>query len=256
MVKVVLLSHTPEPEKVVAAAAKVCYSHNGVENIYDKLDNKATESFINMLSDLGHESPTEHVSFTFGIEGVSRSLLAQITRHRIASYSVKSQRYVTEGDFEYIIPPEIETDPDALKIFKQAMESDKKSYNKLADILKSKHEKAFLAEGKSEKEAAALAEKKAIEDARYVLSNACETKMVATFNTRSLMNFFRHRLCERAQWEIRELADKMYHEVIRVAPNLFKTAGPPCVTGPCHEGKMSCGQMIEKRKIYGAERKQ
>ena len=131
------------------------------------------------------------------------------------------------------------------------MEYDRCAYNNLVDILKSKHKKTFIDEGKSENEALRLSEKKAIEDARYVLSNACETKMVATFNTRSLINFFRLRLCERAQWEIRELAYKMYCEVKKVAPNLFKTSGPPCVIGPCPEGKMSCGQQLLKRKIYG-----
>lgn len=252
--KVVLLAHTPEPEKVVAAAAKVCYSRHGVENIYEKLDDKATESFIDMLTNLGHESPTEHASFTFGIEGVSRSLLAQITRHRIASYSVKSQRYVEEGNFEFITPPSIASDKEALKVFTQAMERDREDYNKLVNILKEKHKKAFINEGRDEKEAENAAEKRAIEDARYVLPNACETKMVATFNARSLMNFFRLRLCERAQWEIRELAEKMYDEVMAVAPNLFKTAGPPCAFGPCTEGKMSCGKMAEKRKKYGQKK--
>lgn len=251
MVKVALLTYTPEPEKVVAAAAKLCYSSYCVDDIYNNLDDKSVKGFLGMLADLGHDSPTEHVTFTFGIEGVSRSLLAQITRHRIASYSVKSQRYVAEGKFEYVTPPEIANDVEAVKIFNDAMEYDRCAYNNLVDILKSKHKKTFIDEGKSENEALRLSEKKAIEDARYVLSNACETKMVATFNTRSLINFFRLRLCERAQWEIRELAYKMYCEVKKVAPNLFKTSGPPCVIGPCPEGKMSCGQQLLKRKIYG-----
>ncbi len=240
---VTLIAHTPEPQKAVAAAAKLCYSHSNACDIMDNLTPEKTESFLNMLMDLGHESPVEHVSFTFAIEGVSRSLLAQFTRHRIASYSVKSQRYVTENSFEYITPPEIAKDPEAKKIFEEAMRNDTENYNRLADILKSK----YISEGMSENQA----EKKAIEDARYVLPNACETKMVVTMNARSLMNFFRHRCCERAQWEIRECADKMLELVREVAPVLFAHAGPPCVAGPCPEGKMSCGKAAEKRERYG-----
>ena len=241
MLKVKLLTYTGDPEKMVSAAAKMCYSNSGVDGIMEKLDDEATEKFLNMLMDMGHESPIEHASFTFGIEGVSRSLLAQITRHRIASYSVKSQRYVTEGCFEYIVPPEIEADCEAKQIFIKAMEDDQETYNKLSEILEKKHFETFLAEGKDEKTAHKLAQKKAIEDARYILPNACETKMIATFNARSLYNFFSHRLCERAQWEIRELASLMLKEVKAVAPSLFKKAGPPCAFGPCPEGKMTCG---------------
>ncbi len=251
MIKVTLLTHTPNPEKTVAAAAKLCYSHSGVENIYENLSDDKATSFLEMLTEIGHESPIEHVTFTFGIEGVSRSLTHQLVRHRIASYSQKSQRYVTEGEFEYIIPPEIEKSEEALSIFKKAMADDQETYDKLTAILKEKHAAGFIAEGKSEKEAMRLAEKKAIEDARYVLPNACETKIVATFNARSLKNFFAHRLCERAQWEIRDMAEKMYKEVQNVAPTLFKKAGPPCVFGKCPEGKMSCGKMAEKRKMFG-----
>ena len=103
--KVKLLSHTPDPEKLVAAAAKNCYSASNVDNILEGLTEEKAESFVNMLSEIGHESPIEHVSFTFAIEGVSRSLLAQITRHRMASFSVQSQRYVREKGFEYVVPP-------------------------------------------------------------------------------------------------------------------------------------------------------
>lgn len=254
MIKVTLLQHTPNPEKTVAAAAKLCYSHSGVSDIYDNLTDEKVTSFVDMLSDIGHESPIEHVTFTFGIEGVSRSLTHQLVRHRIASYSQKSQRYVTEGAFEYITPPEIEGDEKAAAIFKKAMEDDQKTYDELCAILKEKHQKTFIAEGKNEKEAARLAEKKAIEDARYVLPNACETKIVATFNARSLKNFFKHRLCERAQWEIRDMAYLMYKEVVKVAPNLFKKVGPPCAFDKCPEGKMSCGKALEKRKIFGGEK--
>lgn len=250
MIKVELLAHTPEPEKIISAAAKLCYSSSSIDGILDGLTKENTDKFINMLLGLGHESPIEHVTFTFGIEGVSRSLLAQFTRHRIASYSVKSQRYVNEGKFEFITPPEIANTPEAAEIYTRAMEQDVENYNKLADILKEKHIKTLTDSGMDLKEAEKKAEKMAIEDARYVLPNACETKMVATLNARSLVNFFHHRCCERAQWEIRECADKMLMLVKEVAPTLFKHAGPPCVSGPCPEGKMSCGKRLEKIEKY------
>ena len=116
MVKVILISHTPNPEKVVAAAAKMCYSQSGPEDIMNNLTPENTEKFLNRLISMGHESPIEHITFTFGVEGVSRSLLAQLTRHRIASYSVKSQRYVEENGFSYIVPPEIEKNEKASEI--------------------------------------------------------------------------------------------------------------------------------------------
>lgn len=251
--KVTLLQHTGNPEKIVAAAAKLCYSESGVENILEGLNPEKTEKFLNMLMDLGHESPIEHVSFTFGIEGVSRSLLAQITRHRIASYSVKSQRYVNEGMFTYILPPEIEAVPEAKKVFLETMEQDQKAYDELTGILFQKHFKALTEQGIDEKQAKTKAEKAAIEDARFVLPNACETKMVVTMNARSLMNFFHHRCCTRAQWEIRDLANEMLKLVKEVAPTLFKFAGPSCVKGACPEGKMTCGKAAQMRKVYRSE---
>lgn len=250
--KVELLQHTPEPEKIIAAAAKLCYSSSGIDGILDGLDSEKTEKFLMRLMSMGHESPIEHVTFTFGIEGVSRSLLAQFTRHRLASYSVKSQRYVKEGQFEFITPPEIEKIPEAKAAFLKAMDDDVKAYNELADILFEKHYADMLASGMDERAAKNSAEKKAIEDARYVLPNACETKMIATLNARSLINFFHHRCCERAQWEIRELACRMLALVKEVAPTLFAKAGPRCVNGPCPEGAMSCGKMLEKREQFAA----
>ena len=245
-----LLQYNPDAQKIVAAAAKLCYSSSEIKGILDGLDAEKTSSFIDRLMSMGHESPLEHISFTFGIEGVSRSLLAQLTRHRIASYSVKSQRYVNEGRFEFIIPKEIEADQRAKKIFLDAMEDDVRAYNDLTAILFEKHYANMLKDGVPEKKAKGAAEKKAIEDARYVLPNACETKLIATFNARSLLNFFNHRCCERAQWEIRDLACAMLELVKEIAPTIFKTAGPPCLTKPCPEGAMSCGKIMEKRKMF------
>ena len=250
MANVILLAYTPEPERTVAAAAKLCYSSSGINQLNDSLTDEKAASFVEMLSEIGHESPIEHVSFTFGIEGVSRSLLAQITRHRMASFSVKSQRYVREGSFEYVTPPEIAAEPEAKKIYDEIMAEDQERYDRLAAILKEKHIKAFMAEGKDEKTAARLAEKKAIEDARFVLPNACETQMVMTMNARSLMNFFKVRCCRRAQWEIQDVANQMLALVSAVAPNIFKNAGPSCLRGGCSEGKMSCGKPDEVRSFY------
>ena len=124
------------------------------------------------------------------------------------------------------------------------------AYDKLAETLTEKHKITFMAEGKDEKTAERLASKKAIEDARFVLPNACETKMVVTMNARSLLNFFRHRCCHRAQWEIQDVANKMLALVCEVAPDMFKKAGPPCLNGACPEGKMSCGKASEVRDFY------
>ena len=130
-----LLSHTPDPERLIAAAAKNCYSSTDVDGILEGLTEEKTLSFLQMLTEIGHESPIEHVSFTFAIEGVSRSLLAQITRHRMASYSVQSQRYVREHGFEYVVPPAIEKIPQAKAQFLQAMEDDQRTYEALTEAL-------------------------------------------------------------------------------------------------------------------------
>ncbi len=250
MAKVYLLAHTPSPEHTVASAAKLCYSSSTISGLRENLTDESAAKFVEMLAEIGHESPIEHASFTFGIEGVSRALLAQITRHRMASFSVKSQRYVREGAFEYVTPPEIEAVPEAKKIYDEIMAEDQRRYDRLAEILKQKHIATFLNEGKDEKTANRLAEKKAIEDARFVLPNACETQMIMTMNARSLMNFFKHRCCNRAQWEIKDVADQMLALVLQVAPELFKNAGPSCVRGGCSEGKMTCGKSAEIKEFY------
>lgn len=248
--KVRIIAHTPDPEKVVAAAAKLCYASSDIDTLYTNLTPEKTAAFIDMLSSLGHESPTEHVSFTFAIEGVSRSLLAQITRHRIASYSVQSQRYVNKSNFTYIIPPAIEADEEAKAEFLAAMKEDKRHYDRLTDILKRNHTARLISEGKAPDEAEKAASKMAIEDARAVLPNACDTRIIMTMNARALRNFFRQRCCTRAQWEIRALATAMLAEVKAVAPHLFALAGPSCVAGPCPEGKMSCGKAAEMREKF------
>ena len=231
--KVVIIAHTPDIEKVVASAAKLCYSPVGVEEISESMADDQANSFLEKLMTFGHYSPLEHASFTFAVEGVSRVLTHQLVRHRIASYSQQSQRYVKLNQFEYIIPPAIEANDDARALFVEAMQADQAAYDALTDILEASLIETYLGEGMTEKKAKAAAEKKAIEDARFVFPNACETKIVLTMNLRSLHNFFEHRCCERAQWEIRALATEMLKPVKGVAPTLFANSGPSCVSGPC-----------------------
>lgn len=232
--KVKLIANTPEPDKVVSMAAKLCYSPVGVEEIAQKITDEEVDKFLGMLISLGHESPVEHTSFTFAIEGISRACSHQIVRHRMASYSQQSQRYVKLEQFEYIMPPAIAADEEAKAIFIDSMNSSQQAYNNLV--------KQLTQNGKTEKEA--------IEDARYVFPNACETKIVITMNARSLFNFFEHRCCERAQWEIRELAYQMLYECKKVAPILFKNCGPSCYKKTCKEGRMSCKKPeISKMRI-------
>lgn len=248
---VTLLTHTPEPDKLVAAAAKLCYAKSDIPTLLDNLTPERVDSFLTMLSELGHESPVEHASFTFGIEGVSRALLAQLTRHRIASFSVQSQRYVDKSGFDFIIPPSIAEIPEAREEYLRAMEEDATHYESIRRKLIAAHTAKLLDEGKSEKNAKKLAEKKANEDARFVLPNSCDTKIIMTMNVRSLHNFFALRCCRRAQWEIRALACEMLKLVREAAPLLFAKAGPGCVRGKCPEGAMTCGQAAEVKKELG-----
>ena len=224
--KVKILAHTPEPEKLIAAAAKLCYSSSPADEIMDGLTDEAVEKFLTKLVDMGHESPIEHVSFTFMIDGVSRALLAQITRHRLASFSVRSQRYVNENSFDYVIPPEITKDNHLRRKFVDKVEIMNNLYNYLVMEL--------MGQGRTREQAQ--------EDARFVLPNACTTSMVMTMNARELMHFFNKRCCNRAQWEIRSVAGEMLRQCKEVAPVLFKNAGAPCASGKCPEGSMSCGK--------------
>ncbi|MCH4157354.1 MAG: FAD-dependent thymidylate synthase [Acidaminococcaceae bacterium] len=229
--QVKLIRHTPEPEKTVAMSARLCYSPIGAAQLEEKMTDEQAAKLVRKLISMGHLSTVEHVTFTFAIEGVSRVLTHQLVRHRIASYSQQSQRYVKEHNFETIMPPTIAAQPEAQAKFAKAMQDLQALYNDLTEHYQIP-----------------------AEDARYVLPNATETKIMCTFNVRSLYNFFSLRCCMRAQWEIRELAWKMLAECKRVAPVLFEKAGPPCESeGVCHEGAMSCGRL---EKILAAKQKQ
>ena len=208
MIKVKLLEHTPQPERVVAMAARLCYSASGAEELAEKMSDEQVAKLVAKIVQMGHASTMEHVTFTFGIEGVSRVLTHQLVRHRLASYSQQSQRYVAEHDFEYILPPTIEEKPEAKAKFEALMDNIRSTYDELAEMI------------------------------------------VVTMNARSLMHFFNLRCCNRAQWEIRELAYKMLEQAKEAAPLLFKNAGASCVaTGHCPEGAMTCGKFAEMIKM-------
>lgn len=249
--KVELITYTPEPEKVVATAAKLCYSSSDIEGLKNNLNEETIGNFITNLASIGHESPFEHISFTFGIEGVSRSLTHQLVRHRIASYSQKSQRYVSEDNFEYIMPKAIAESSFCSDVFEDTMKTINDAYKDIENCLKNKFTEEFINIGMDNKTAENKAKRLAAENARAVLPNACETKIVVTMNARSLFNFFKHRCCNRAQDEIRELATEMYKLVYAIAPNIFKYSGPSCVVlGRCPEGKMTCGKLNEMKEKF------
>lgn len=250
---VTLITHTPDPEKVVAAAAKLCYSKSSITDLMDGLSDEKVAAFLDKLSGLGHASPLEHASFTFGIEGVSRSFLAQMTRHRIASFSVQSQRYVDMSEADMVIPPAIAQDGEASEAFSQAIKSAKYAYDHLHHVLEDIHTyELMLGDSKlTEKQARDKASKMANEDARFVLPEACQTRMLVTMNARELNNFFKLRCCTRAQWEIRQVAEEMLKLVYPIAPHLFKDAGPGCLAGKgCTEGSMTCGLMSQVQDKY------
>lgn len=228
-----LLRYTPAPEELVAMAGKLCYSPSNLDDLQEKIESHDQSKYLKKLTDLGHLSPIEHASFTFGIEGVSRSLLAQITRHRIASFSVQSQRYVALGDeehdFDYVIPPAIENlGEEAVQEYRRQMQTMNEWYQTW---------RARLGNGTS-----------ANEDARFVLPNACETRVLLTMNARELRHFLALRMCSRAQWEIRAMAEEMFRQAVRVAPALLRDAGPGCLRGACPEGAKSCGKAQQIRQ--------
>lgn len=224
--KIKLISYTPNPERMVAMSARLCYSAVGAEDLVETMSDSQVEKLLSKIVEMEHLSTLEHVSFTFAIEGISRVLTHQLVRHRIASYSQQSQRYVSEHDFEYITPPSIVNNPRGKEKFEELMKTIRSTYDELLELGINK------------------------EDARYCLANATETKIVVTMNARTLLHFFQLRCCVRAQWEIRNLADAMLAEVKKVAPLLFKKAGPTCVTSNyCGEGSMTCGRLaVMQRK--------
>lgn len=233
--RVVLVRHTADPEALTALGARLCYAGGDVDALLKLVEEKDQRVFVERVMSMGHESVLEHVSFTFLVEGVSRVLLAQLTRHRIASFSVQSQRYVSYAEgFGYIVPPAVEAlGQEAVAEYERQMAQMQTWYEGWQKRLGDAGEKSN-------------------EDARFVLPNACETRVLLTMNARELRHFFALRMCSRAQWEIRQMATAMFEAACRVAPALFADAGPGCLRGACPEGKKSCGKQQQIKAARAA----
>lgn len=224
---VTLIHHTPDPEQAVALAARLCYSPVSIGNLRERLSGSDIRGFLEKILSLGHLSVLEHASFTFGIEGISRVTTHQLVRHRVASFSQQSQRYVSHKDkFEVVVPPSVAANREMAERFAAQVREIHRLYGEMV-------ESGIPAE-----------------DARYILPNATETKIIVTMNARELLHFFRLRCCDRAQWEIRAMAVEMLKLVKTVAPVIFDKAGPGCLEGACPEGAMTCGRMAEVREFY------
>lgn len=226
-----LINYTAKPEITIAIAARLCYSSYSIAKIESDFNEgekgiEKARKLIKKIRSSGHESVLEHSNFTFGVENLSRSASHQLVRHRIASYSQRSQRYVKETKPRYVIPDSIAKNSEFLK----------KYNNAIGDMF-------FLYDYLLKNGIPA-------EDARYLLPNATETQLVFTMNARELLHFFRLRGCERAQWEIRRVAHEMFRLVYPLAPSVFHGAGPACVRGNCSEGEFSCGKHSEIRASW------
>ena len=224
-----LLTYTPDPERLVAAAARLCYSPAAIRELLDQ-EPAQRRRLLDRIREMGHLSVLEHVAFSFGIEGISRACSHQLVRHRLASYSQQSQRYVSHQEpFAAVTPDSIAAMPVLLQRFQGLLAEIHAVYGEL------------------------LAAGIPAEDARFVLPNAAQTKLVMTMNARELLHFFQLRCCRRAQWEIRRLATAMLRLVKPVAPLLFAGAGPACLEGACPEGQLSCGALAEVRREFEAQ---
>lgn len=236
-----LLDITQNAISVIYVACRQCYSSEFADDlIKERRDDRKREEFIKRVVESGHESPLEHVKLTFAMEGVSRTLTHQLVRHRIASYSQQSGRYVKETDFDYIIPPSIEKDKKVKSEFIRIMAGAQNSYNKILELLK---ERGIVGE-------------KANQDARFVLPQGAETKIIVTMNCRELIHFFKQRCCARAQWEIRNLADKMLSICRERLSSVFSQAGAKCISLEyCPEGKnFTCGRYLLKEEAVGGKK--
>jgi thymidylate synthase (FAD) len=229
---------TPDPDRLVAIAARRCYSSRSADEIDDSLTDAEVVRLLDFLRQRNHLSPFEHADFSFSVDGISRALSHQLVRHRIASYSQESQRYVNYMKVDhlpFIVPPGIAKNKKANEIFNKAVTQTLEAYREM------------------------LAFDIPPEDARYIFPNAIETKFVFTLNARSLFNFFEQRCCIKAQWEIRALAMAMLKEVRLVAPNIFKNAGAPCqyIKNPyCRENDPKCKMYLAMKERLGNESKQ
>lgn len=239
ILNVTLLSHTPDPERAVAAAGRLCYSPSTAAQLKESMTLEEVGKLVRLLVNSGHLSTFEHASFTFGVDGISRACSHQLVRHRLASYSQQSQRYVRFGEGSgFVVPPKIAESPEALAVFEKAMKAAQEAYDRLVELGK----------------AGGLKDEAVQEDARFVLPNAAETRIVVTMNARELRHFFGVRCCRRAQWEINALAWHMLFLARGAAPLLFRKAGPVCLHGKCPEGKMYCGEVYSEDEVEEMER--
>jgi thymidylate synthase (FAD) len=233
---VTLLTHTPEPDRAVAAAGRLCYAPVSAAELTEQMTDGDVARLVRGLVASGHHSALEHATFTFAVDGVSRACTHQLVRHRVASYTQQSQRYVNVSHTDsFVVPPSVAANAAAELVFLRAMDQAREAYDQLVEL--------GLAEGRSRESVQ--------EDARFVLPNAAETKIVVTMNARELRHFFAVRCCNRAQWEIRALAWEMRGMVKMVAPSLFHKCGPGCLYGACPEGKMTCGRPYDAATVDG-----
>lgn len=227
MSNIQLITSTPDPDSVVVTAARLCYSNSTINTLCDSVNNKVSENkkneFINKLLESGHMSPFEHVSFTFGIEGISRVCTHQLVRHRHASISQQSQRYCAmDIDKESVVLPPTVKDSKYIAVCEKSVQDLYSLYTQMVEDGIPK------------------------QDARFILPHGWETRLILTMNARELHHFFKLRICKRAQWEIRELAIHMLSLVQDKAPLLFKKAGPSCSTNGVCEEAHPCGEPYAK----------
>lgn len=227
--KVTLLTHTPEPEKIVASAAKLCYSLSNAEELFNGLTDEKASTFIRRLKSMNHETPFEMADYVFGIDGMSKACSQHFSRHRLSSQNQKSQRYVDERDFGFHVPEIIKNNKDALEAYNYSIKQSNIAYHMILSALNA--DESLPEEGRN---------KTSLENARYVLPNACETSLILKMNARELFHFFKLRCCNRALIETREIADEMLRLCKEVSPVIFEGAGAPCVSGSCPEGEMGC----------------
>ena len=226
--EVSLLYHTPNPERAIATAARLCYSDVSASQLLEEMSDEQVERLISIVTENGHSSTLEHASYTFGVEGISRACSHQLVRHRLASYNQQSQRYVKwedDQEMNFVEPESISESIARAGYFHSALNECRRAYAKLLEL------------------------GVPAEDARFILPNAAATNIVITMNARELQHFFSVRCCNRAQWEIRDLAWKMLELVKPTAPHVFKLSGPSCLRRACPEGKMSCGNPYKLKEI-------
>jgi thymidylate synthase (FAD) len=221
-----LLNHTPDPERAIAAAARLCYAPVGAAELAEKMSDEDVRKVLRQIMRSGHFSALEHGVYTFALDDVSRAMTHQLVRHRLASYNQQSQRYVRfEDGLEFVRPDSVSQDTELATAFDAAMRDAMACYRSML-------------------EAGVPAE-----DARYVLPNAAASRMVVTMNVRELLHFFTLRCCNRAQWEIRDVARAMLDLVEPTAPYVFMDAGASCRRGPCPEGTMTCGDPYARAPV-------